>query len=69
MEQNYLVAAEWIFLALVASMISIRIGVSVALIEIAVGVFGGNVMHIEITSWVKFLAGFGAVVLTFFSGS
>jgi len=69
MEQNYFIAAQWIFLALVASMLSIRLGISVALIEILVGVFGGNVMHIEITPWVNFLAGFGAVILTFLAGA
>lgn len=69
MEQNFAIAAEWIFLALIATMISIRLGISVALIEIAVGVVGGNAMHIEITPWVNFLAGFGAVVLTFLAGA
>lgn len=69
MEQNFAIAAQWIFLALIATMISIRLGISVALIEIAVGVVGGNVMHIEITPWVNFLAGFGAVILTFLAGA
>lgn len=68
MEQNFLIAAEWILLALVASVLSIRLGISVALMEIAVGVIGG-VTHIEITSWVNFLAGVGAVILTFLAGA
>src|SRR5438128_6851031 len=37
------VAAVWMGLALVASLISIRTGISVALIEILVGVIAGNV--------------------------
>ncbi|MDU2066507.1 MAG: cation:proton antiporter [Sporomusaceae bacterium] len=69
MEQNFAIAAQWVFLALVATMLSIRLGISVALMEIAVGVFGGNAMQLEITSWVTFLAGFGAVVLTFLAGA
>ena len=69
MEQNFLIATEWVLLALVASVLSIRLGISVALMEIVVGVAGGNLMHIEITSWVNFLAGFGAVILTFLAGA
>jgi Kef-type K+ transport system membrane component KefB len=69
MEQNFAIAAQWVFLALIATVLSIRLGISVALMEIAVGVVGGNAMQIEITSWVTFLAGFGAVVLTFLAGA
>jgi hypothetical protein len=39
----YAIAAVWIALAFLASLISIRVGLSVALVEILVGVFGGNV--------------------------
>ena len=69
MEQNFLVAAVWFLLAFLASIFSVRLGISVALMEIAVGVIGGNAMHIEITPWVNFLASFGAVVLTFLAGA
>lgn len=69
MEHSYFVLAEWLLLALVASLLSIRLGISVALIEIAVGIIGGNALHIEITPWVNFLAGFGAVILTFLAGA
>lgn len=69
MEQNFAIGAQWIFLALIATVFSIRFGISVALMEIAVGVIGGSTMHLEITSWVNFLAGFGAVVLTFLAGA
>ena len=40
MDNAYLIAAEWIALALAASLISIRLGISVALIEIVLGVIG-----------------------------
>ncbi|MCR4441743.1 MAG: cation:proton antiporter [Peptococcaceae bacterium] len=68
-EHNYLVAAQWLFCALVASLISIRVGISVALIEIMVGIMAGNIIQLEITEWVNFLAGFGAVILTFMAGA
>ena len=44
MDNTYLIAALWMGLALLASLISIRIGISVALIEIGLGVIGGNVL-------------------------
>lgn len=69
MEHSYIVAAEWIFLALISSMISIRFGISVALVEIICGLLGSNIIHLEITSWVNFFASFGAVILTFLAGA
>ncbi len=65
----WLASALWIGLALIASIISIRVAVSVALIEIMVGAVAGNVIGLEITQWVNFLAGFGAIMLTFLAGT
>ena len=42
-ENIWFIAAIWMGLALVASLISIRLGISVALIEILVGVIVGNI--------------------------
>jgi len=42
LENIWFIAAVWMGLALVASLISIRIGISVALVEILVGVLAGN---------------------------
>jgi Kef-type K+ transport system membrane component KefB len=42
LENIWFIAAVWMGLALIASLISIRIGISVALIEILVGVVAGN---------------------------
>ena len=56
-------------LALAASLVSIRIGLSVALAEIILGVFGGNVFHLQTTAWIDFLASFGAILLTFLAGA
>jgi len=69
MENVWLASAVWIGLALLASIISIRVAVSVALIEIVVGAVAGNLIHLEITQWVNFLAGFGAIMLTFLAGT
>lgn len=65
----YTIAAIWLGLAFVASLISIRIGISVALAEILLGVFGGNVLQITPNQWIDFLAGFGSVLLTFLAGT
>jgi len=58
----YLTAGLWIVLALGASLISVRIGVSVALLEIGMGILGGNVLHLSVTTWINFLASFGSVL-------
>jgi len=63
------IAAVWMALALAASVLSIRLGISVALMEILVGVFGGNVLHLSVNDWINALASFGAVVLTFLAGA
>jgi len=65
----YAIAAVWIGLAFVASAISLRLGLSVALVEILVGVVAGNVFHLATNTWIDFLAGFGSVLLTFLAGS
>ena len=62
-------AAIWMAMALLASLISVRIGISVALVEICVGIIGGNVLAIQPTPWIASLAGFGSVVLTFRAGA
>jgi Kef-type K+ transport system membrane component KefB len=65
----YAIAFVWIALAFLASLISIRVGFSVALIEIVVGVVAGNLFHLAATDWINFLASFGSVLLTFLAGA
>jgi len=65
----WLSASLWVGLALIAAMISIRIGISVALVEIGVGVLAGNFLHLTPNDWVNFLAGVGSVLLTFLAGA
>ena len=69
-QKIYVVAAARMLLALVASMISIRIGLSVALTEMLIGALAGNALHLPNSAqWLTFLAGFGSVLLTFLAGA
>jgi Kef-type K+ transport system membrane component KefB len=55
---------------LLASMVSVELGVSVALIELALGVALGNTFHLDPNaSWLAFIASFASVVLTFLAGA
>jgi Kef-type K+ transport system membrane component KefB len=54
---------------LLASTISIEIGLSVALIELAAGVAVGNAFTIAIPDWLAFIGTFAGVVLTFLAGA
>ena len=48
----------------VASIISLRLGISVAIVEILLGSIAGNFgLHTE--EWMQYLAGFGGIILTF----
>jgi Kef-type K+ transport system membrane component KefB len=55
---------------LLASVISIEIGLSVALVELALGVVFGNAFGLDPNSdWLVFVANFASVVLTFLAGA
>lgn len=69
MEQLWWDASFWVGLALISSLISLRIGISVALVELIVGIAAGNTFRPYVTEWVNFLASFGAIVLTFLAGA
>lgn len=70
---SYYVAAVWMGMALLASLLSIRLGVSVALVEIMVGAVAGNLpgheRFVVQTDFTTFLATLGSVVLTFLAGA
>ena len=69
----YWIAFVWISMALVASLISIRLGISVALVEILVGAVVGNLPHasewVQQTEFTIFLASIGSLMLTFLAGA
>jgi Kef-type K+ transport system membrane component KefB len=55
---------------LVASMVSVEAGVSVALIELALGIALGNLFNLNPDQpWLVFIAGFAGVGLTFLAGA
>ena len=61
-----LIAGILVFLA---SIISLRLGLSVAIIELLLGVIAGNYFGFQAEPWMTYLAGFGGVVLTFLAGA
>jgi hypothetical protein len=69
MDNVWLASALWIGLALVASVLSVWVAISVALTEIIVGAVAGNLFGLPLAPWVNFLAGFGAILLTFLAGA
>jgi Kef-type K+ transport system membrane component KefB len=56
-------------LVFVGSLISVETGISVALIEITLGVVGGNFFNLTPTPWLTFLSSFGGILLTFLAGA
>ena len=77
MTSVWALAALWLSLALVAGLFSIWLRISTALSEIVVGtgaqlilgaVIGSAVLGTD-ESWIKFLSGVGAIVLTFLAGA
>jgi Kef-type K+ transport system membrane component KefB len=63
------VAAVLAATILIASTISVEIGLSVALIELLAGVIVGNAFHLDVPSWLVFLGSFAGMVLTFQAGA
>ena len=77
MSEVWILASVWISLALVSTFISVWLGIATALSEIIVGMiaqaiivayFGGLSLGTS-ESWITFLAGSGAIVLTFLAGA
>lgn len=56
------------FLVLLASLVSLRLGISVAIIEILFGVAAGS-FGFQSELWMTYLAGFGGIILTFLAGT
>lgn len=77
MEHIYFIASIWLALAVISAVIAYHLKISVALIEICVGIFAGAIAtkyfgqgslgnNLE---WLKFLAASGAIFLTFLAGA
>ena len=77
MQNVWVLAAVWVGLALIATLIAIWFKISTALSEIVVGTVAQLVMGAFLgkanlgarTEWISFLAGTGAIVLTFLAGA
>ncbi|MCC7553218.1 MAG: cation:proton antiporter [Methanobacteriaceae archaeon] len=57
-----------IFLILFSSLISLRLGISVSIIEILTGLIFGNIGILKTEPWMILIASFGGILLTFLSG-
>jgi len=70
-------AALWLGLALIATLVAIKVRVATALSEIVIGTIAqlligatlGSTLLAGDASWLKFLAGAGAILLTFLAGA
>ena len=51
-----------------ASILSLRLGVSVAIFETLLGLAAGN-LGLHAAEWMLYIAGFGGIVLTFLAGA
>lgn len=77
MENVWFLAAVWVGLALVATLLAIWFKISTALSEIVVGTVAQLIIGVIVgpnalgssAAWVSFLAGTGAIVLTFLAGA
>lgn len=58
-----------VIIILISSLISLRLGLAVAIIELVVGAIFGNLGLIHVTDWMTLLATFGGILLTFMAGT
>ncbi|HVD11463.1 MAG TPA: cation:proton antiporter [Gaiellaceae bacterium] len=61
-------AAVLAAVVVVASIVSVELGVTVALVELTLGVVVGNVFDLGSAEWLDFVATFASIVLTFLAG-
>lgn len=77
MDNVWLLASLWVGLALIATLLAIWLKISTALSEIVVGTVAQLIVGVAIgrgslggaSEWVTFLAGTGAILLTFLAGA
>lgn len=77
MEQMFIIASIWLGLAVLSTIIAYHLRISIALVEICIGVaaaacanyfFGSEALGSNL-EWLRFLAATGAVLLTFLAGA
>src|SRR5689334_6115938 len=77
MEHPFAIAACWLFLAVLSALLASALRLSIALVEICVGIVaasllaavGGTHLIDANSEWLRFLAAVGAVLLTFLAGA
>lgn len=77
MEETLMIATGWLFLAILSTILANHLKISIALIEITVGVVAAAIVNHFIgpdamgadLPWLKFVAGTGAILLTFLAGA
>ncbi|RCK77629.1 MAG: Na+/H+ antiporter [Ignavibacteriae bacterium] len=77
MLEIYSLAAVWLMLAIIATILASKLKISMALMEIIIGAIAGYVVNYfwgvnvlkEDHEWIKFVAGAGAIILTFLAGA
>ena len=77
MTETWLLATLWLGMALLATLLSIWLGIATALSEIVVGTVAQLIIGALLGSavlgandpWIKFLSGTGAIILTFLAGA
>jgi Kef-type K+ transport system membrane component KefB len=58
-----------VIIIFIASLISLRLGLSVAIIEIVFGAVFGNLGFLQINDWMTIVASLGGILLTFLAGT
>jgi Kef-type K+ transport system membrane component KefB len=69
LQNTWLIAAIWMGVAFIAALVSIRLRIAAALVEIGLGMIAGNLIALATNTWIDFIAGFGAIMLTYLAGS
>jgi len=76
MEHMYITSSLWLGLAVISAIIAYHLKISIVFIEICVGIIAGTLMGKYLpwvldnnADWLKFLAGSGAIFLTFLAGA
>jgi Kef-type K+ transport system membrane component KefB len=58
-----------VIVILLSSLISLRLGLAVAIIELVIGAIFGNLGFLHATDWMTLIATFGGILLTFMAGT
>src|SRR3989344_1324493 len=77
MEQIFAIVTLWLGLAVISAIIAYHLKISIALVEICIGIVAATIMNHFLgpnafgsnLEWLRFLASSGAVLLTFLAGA